>query len=74
MTVAGKLPPIAITVNGEDYVFHGALTVRQLLAHRGLPERGIAVAVDGMVYPKARWDDPVERGWVVEILTAVQGG
>jgi len=74
MTVARRVPPIGITVNGEDHVFSGAKTVRQLLAERSLPERGIAVAVDGVVYPKTRWDEPIQRGWEIEILTAVQGG
>jgi sulfur carrier protein len=74
MTAVRKVPPIGITVNGEDVLFSGSLTVRQLLAKRELPEKGIAIAVDGMVYPKSKWDDPIQRGWAIEILTAVQGG
>ncbi|QBJ95848.1 sulfur carrier protein ThiS [Rhodococcus sp. ABRD24] len=63
-----------ITVNGEDHEFDGSLTVTELLDRLELPQRGIAVAVDGTVFPKTRWDEPVGRGWDIEILTAVQGG
>ncbi|MFD1815216.1 sulfur carrier protein ThiS [Rhodococcus gannanensis] len=65
---------IGITVNGEDHQLTEELTVSQLLAHLGLPEKGIAVAVDGAVFPRTSWDRAVEKGWEIEILTAVQGG
>ncbi|MFC9787519.1 sulfur carrier protein ThiS [Rhodococcus sp. NPDC127528] len=65
---------IGITVNGEDHQLSEQLTVAQLLAHLGLPEKGIAVAVDGTVFPRTSWGSPVEKGWEIEILTAVQGG
>ena len=64
-----------ITVNGEVQVLPGDLTMRQLLEHLSVPEKGIAVAVDGTVLPKSRWDlTTVEKGSKIEILTAVQGG
>ena len=64
-----------ITVNGEDHVLPGDLTMRQLLEHLSGPEKGIAGAVDGTVLPKSRWDlTTVEKGSKIEILTAVQGG
>jgi sulfur carrier protein len=66
--------PIGVTVNGEDHEFADPLTVWELLDRLGLPGRGIAVAVDGAVFPKSRWDEPVGRGWEIEVLTAVQGG
>ncbi|WP_216894270.1 sulfur carrier protein ThiS [Nocardia alni] len=66
--------PIGVTVNGQDHEFPDELTVRELLARLGLPCRGVAVAVDGAVFPKSRWDSPVGRGWEIEVLTAVQGG
>ncbi|MFF0817369.1 sulfur carrier protein ThiS [Rhodococcus sp. NPDC003318] len=65
---------IGITVNGEDHQLSEELTVAQLLEHLGLPQKGIAVAVDGAVFPRASWDRTVEKGWEIEILTAVQGG
>ncbi len=65
---------IGITVNGEDREFDGPLTVTDLLEKLDLPQRGIAVAVDGAVFPRGRWNENVGRGWEIEILTAVQGG
>ncbi|MFX1783665.1 sulfur carrier protein ThiS [Prescottella equi] len=65
---------IGITVNGEDREFDGPLTVTELLERLELPQRGIAVAVDGAVFPRGRWTELVGRGWEIEILTAVQGG
>ncbi len=66
--------PIGVIVNGEDHEFADELSVRELLTRLGLPCKGIAVAVDGAVFPKSRWDEPVGRGWEIEVLTAVQGG
>ncbi len=65
---------IGITVNGEDHELAEQLTVRELLGRLNLPEQGIALAVDGAVFAKSRWDEPVQRGWEIEVLTAVQGG
>ncbi|WP_406234131.1 sulfur carrier protein ThiS [Nocardia sp. NBC_01009] len=66
--------PIGVTVNGADHEFAEALTVRELLDRLGLPNQGVALAVDGAVFPKSRWGEPVGRGWQIEVLTAVQGG
>ena len=66
--------PIGISVNGEDHEFTEPLTVAGLLEVLNLPTKGIAVAVNGAVFPRARWDELVVRGWEIEILTAVQGG
>lgn len=65
---------VGLTVNGEDLYFDDAPTVTGLLADKGLPEKGIAVAVDGTVFPRGRWSEPLPRGAQIEILTAVQGG
>ena len=65
---------IGITVNGEDREFDGPLTVTELLERLELPQRGIAVAVDGAVFPRGRWTESVGRGWEIEMLTAVEGG
>jgi sulfur carrier protein len=48
--------------------------VHTMLSSLGLPDKGIAVAVDGVVFPRARWGEEVGRGWTVDVLTAVQGG
>ncbi|MEV6319813.1 sulfur carrier protein ThiS [Nocardia sp. NPDC051787] len=66
--------PIGVTVNGDEHEFAEPLTVRELMERLGLPCKGVALAVDGAVFPKSRWDEPVERGWQIEVLTAVQGG
>ncbi|QNG19982.1 sulfur carrier protein ThiS [Rhodococcus triatomae] len=66
--------PIGVTVNGEDHEFPVPVTMSQLLEQLSLPTKGIAVAVDGAVFPRTRWDEPVRRGSEIEILTAVQGG
>ncbi|KAA8890131.1 sulfur carrier protein ThiS [Nocardia colli] len=66
--------PIGVSVNGTDHEFAETLTVRELLGRLELPTQGIALAVDGAVFPKSRWDEPVGRGWQIEVLTAVQGG
>jgi sulfur carrier protein len=41
----------------------------------GASSRGVAVAVDGEVVPRASWDAlRVAEGAHVEVLTAIQGG
>ncbi|TSD99391.1 sulfur carrier protein ThiS [Skermania sp. ID1734] len=66
--------PVGITVNGQDHEFSESISVRELLTRLDLPDRGVAIAVDGSVFPKSRWDEQVQRGWRIEVLTAVQGG
>lgn len=65
---------VGVTINGEEKYFAEAPTMSELLAELGLPEKGIAVAVDGAVFPRSRWSEKVGRGARIEILTAVQGG
>ena len=66
--------PIGVTVNGADHEFGTPLSVRELLERLELPCQGVALAVNGAVFPKSRWDEPVGRGWEIDVLTAVQGG
>ena len=68
------MTPVGITVNGTEHTVAEGLTVRELLTMLSLPSEGIALAVDGAVLPKSRWQEPVGRGWEIEVLTAVQGG
>ncbi|MBY4568912.1 thiamine biosynthesis protein ThiS [Gordonia sihwensis] len=63
-----------LTVNGDTVTFDDAPTVTGLLAHLDLPDCGVAVAVDGVVRPKAEWDRPLGAYAEIDILTAVQGG
>ena len=66
--------PVGVTVNGAEHVLDPGTTVHTMLSNLGLPDKGIAVAVDGVVFPRARWGEEVGRGWTVDVLTAVQGG
>jgi sulfur carrier protein len=65
-----------IFVNGEARQRAGA-TVAELLADLGIDPaaRGVAVAVDGEVVPRAEWGElRVNEGQRVEALSAMQGG
>ena len=65
-----------IYVNGEPHERDGA-TITDLLADLGVEARarGVAVAVDGEVVPRAEWDErTVNEGQRVEALSAMQGG
>ena len=66
--------PVGVTVNGEDHQFPPGTTVRDMLSALSLPDKGIAVAVDGVVLTQCQWDSELGRGAAIEVLTAVQGG
>jgi sulfur carrier protein len=66
-----------IELNGERTDVEPDATVASVLSQLGVnaQARGVAVAVDGEVVPRIRWDTyrlaPDAR---VEVLTAMQGG
>jgi sulfur carrier protein len=65
-----------ITLNGKPAEGDG-LTIADLVARLDVaPEgRGVAVAVDAEVIPRAQWTaHVVADGAAVEVVTAVQGG
>ena len=64
-----------IRVNGKDEPVSAA-TVAELLAARGITKpKGVAVALNGAVVPRAAWrDTPLKPGDSVEIVRARQGG
>jgi len=65
-----------IFVNGEPRQREGA-TIAELLADLGVEDRarGVAVALDGEVIPRAEWGERrVNEGQRVEALSAMQGG
>ena len=69
-------PPPTITVNGAPRPFKG-LSLSVLIAEAGIApdRRGIAVAVNDAVVPRAAWARTVPRaGDVVEIVQPLQGG
>jgi sulfur carrier protein len=67
-----------ITVNGEPRDVAPGTTVATLLDElEDLPagRRGVAVAVDAEVVPRAEWSSTeVGDGAAVEVLVAIQGG
>jgi sulfur carrier protein len=66
-----------IVVNGQHSDVRAGETVAVVLARLGLEAdaRGVAVAVDGEVVPRAVWGShAVPDGARVEVLTAMQGG
>ena len=66
-----------IHVNGEPSTAAPGETVATVVATLGVERdaRGVAVAVDGEVVPRAAWDEHVvPDGARVEVLTAMQGG
>jgi sulfur carrier protein len=65
-----------IQVNGKSEPL-AAATLEALLAEREVDtrHRGIAVALNGAVVPRAAWaDTPLQPGDSVEIVRARQGG
>ena len=66
---------MTVWLNGEALQVAADTTVADVASGRGVPARGVAVAVDGAVVPRARWAaTPLADGARLEILTAVQGG
>jgi sulfur carrier protein len=64
-----------VRVNGTERDVPDGVTVTELLAALGVPARGVAVAVDGVVVARTDHDRTVvPAGADVEVLTAVQGG
>jgi sulfur carrier protein len=66
-----------IYLNGKPHDDGAGETVVAVLVLLGLPSdaRGIAVAVEGEVVPRAGWSAfAIPEGARVEVLTAAQGG
>jgi sulfur carrier protein len=67
----------AVRLNGERHELPAGATLKQAVREAGAPEdgRGVAVALDGEVVPRAAWaETPLREGQQVEVLHAVQGG
>jgi sulfur carrier protein len=68
---------VTVVVNGEARELAPGTTVRTLLDALDVPggARGVAVAVDAEVVPRAEWDTTeLDDGARVEVLRAIQGG
>ena len=62
-------------VNGEQWDGPAGVTIAELVAGRGLPVRGVAVARNGEVVPRSRWEVvTLHPGDTVDTVTAVAGG
>jgi sulfur carrier protein len=66
---------VQVWINGKPGELADGARVPDALTLLGVPETGVAVAVDGAVVPRAAWPATVlAEGARVEVLTAVQGG
>jgi sulfur carrier protein len=61
-----------IELNGQQR--DGLATVAEAVAAVTEARRGVAVALNGEVVPRAEWNRPLADGDRVEVLTATQGG
>jgi len=75
MIAMNDAPQATIRVNGESEAFAGTIAALLTAKEIGAEARGIAIAVNGSVVPRAAWHDTVLRpGDAVEIVRARQGG
>jgi sulfur carrier protein len=64
-----------IEVNGHTREVDEELRLGELVDGEVAARRGVAVAVDGEVVPRGRWDEiELAPGVRIEIVAAVQGG
>ena len=66
-----------IWLNGQERELPPGVSLTAVVEAAGAPpgHHGIAVAVDGEVVPRDRWDDTrLGQGQRVEVVHAVQGG
>ena len=66
---------MTIRVNGQEHAVAPDQNIDDLLASLDLPRRDVAVAIDGAVVPRSRWQGTqVPDGATVEVVAAMQGG
>lgn len=67
---------ITVSVNGTDRELAAGATIEDIVTDVAGDCRGVAVAVDGVVVPRQRWDGAIGdlRPSAIDVLTAVQGG
>lgn len=64
-----------ITLNGETVVLEETTSVEELISVRYPSTTGIAVAIDGIIVPRSKWNTTdLPAGGKVEVVTAVAGG
>jgi sulfur carrier protein len=68
---------LQVTINGERRELPAGATVATVIAalHNAPDGRGVAVALEGEVVPRAEWPTTeLHDGAAVEVVVAVQGG
>jgi len=74
MTVPGR-PLVAVVLNGEPALVAPGCTLDDLIEVVGVERKGVAIALDGEVVPRSRWQGTVvPPGGRIEIVTAAAGG
>lgn len=63
-----------VRVNGNIREIADEAQLSDVVSSITISERGIAVAVDGVVVPRRQWQELIHDGATIEIVTAVQGG
>lgn len=65
-----------VSVNGADRELAADATIAAIVDDIAGGSRGVAVAVDGVVLPRERWEATVGElePSAIDVLTAVQGG
>ena len=66
---------MTITINGEKTERSTSVSVRDLLKERcGNQFRGVAIAMNGAILKREKWDTTLTDGDEIEIIVASQGG
>ena len=68
---------VRVTINGEAHELPAGATVASVVSEMAPAGegRGVAVALDGAVLPRAQWQSTaVDEGASLELVVAVQGG
>jgi thiamine biosynthesis protein ThiS len=66
---------IALTINGRDVQLANPMTIRELLASKGLHEKIVVVEHNREIVPRERYDDVVVRADDdLEIVQMMAGG
>jgi thiamine biosynthesis protein ThiS len=66
---------ISISVNGKPLRIHPETTLSDLLRSLDLPERGVAIEVNGKIIPKSQWGDyRLNTGDIVDLVQMMGGG
>jgi sulfur carrier protein len=66
---------VTVTVNGQVWELPDGATLADVLHRLGAPSRGVAVAMNGAVVPRASWaGTALPEGARIDVVTAVQGG